>query len=222
MVRDDQITVDGTNICHVRPDRYAGTVSEIVESCRTGLLAALPAHIIRQLAVAAGGNRDGVRRAERRIVQLVEPEAPSRLTPVAAFDVHRGYVGFAPSMLIVDRRLAMVWPLASHTGQIALLIRGDDAIAGVMQEFERVWAASTPLHEPVGNDRRHAILTGLARGQTDSAIAAALRVGERTIRREVNVLMSETGARSRFQLGMYIAGRGLVHPLQAADNGTSS
>lgn len=116
-------------------------------------------------------------------------------------------------MLVADRRVALV-PLTltlKASGCSTMLLDDADLIAEFVESFRRLWEASEPRRDPVNNDRKFAILAHLALGHTDSAIAAALKVGERTIRREVNALMTGTGARSRFQLGMHTVALDLLH-----------
>ncbi|WP_409484684.1 helix-turn-helix domain-containing protein [Arsenicicoccus dermatophilus] len=72
--------------------------------------------------------------------------------------------------------------------------------------FELAWAAGMPPPDESADDaddRR--LLTLLAAGHKDEAIARHLGVSLRTVRRRVATLMDELGVSTRFQLGMAVA-----------------
>lgn len=60
----------------------------------------------------------------------------------------------------------------------------------------------------VPTDRQRLILTYLAMGLTDRAAAAAAFVSERTLQREIGILMERLGVVNRLQLGVKAARRG--------------
>lgn len=200
---------------HVERHHYNATALKIASACHFELLAALPEPAIRQLSGALAKKRVLGYPIKKRIVQLVEPENDGQTLSSA----DRQYLGFATPMMVVDRKVALISITATNFDRFAVLLRNESLIAEVVQEFTRLWDISEPRREPVKSDRQRAILTRLAQGQTDSAIAAALDVGERTIRREVNALMSETGSRSRFQLGIHTAGWNLRRRQSEAPDG---
>jgi DNA-binding CsgD family transcriptional regulator len=202
-------------VSYVDQYHYMSTMVGIVKACRAELVAALPIYATRHLSAAMSVVKPHVTGARWRIVQLVEPQGLSRPGRLPGFEAHRRLIGSNLPMLVVDREIALVSLIVGRPERSAVLLRGGDAAVELVEEFERVWVASTPVDEPVGTDRRTAILAGLADGQTDSAIAAALQMGERTVRREINALMSKTGARSRFQLGMHTAALGMVQPFES-------
>ncbi len=194
----------------VRVDRqlYLRSVSEAVRGCTREFCAALPYRVTRLIAPDLVDRcRGGQGETVQRLIHLPDPAAPvvqalpateARIQPVDSA---------ALPIVMVDRRMAIVSLNTVRPERSAVLVRGSDTLDELTRTFERMWAASHPL--PDGDsgprDRREAIMAGLSRGLTDAAIAAALRIGERTVRREIQALMATTGARSRFQLGMHLA-----------------
>lgn len=115
------------------------------------------------------------------------------------------------SLFIADRRLAMV---TTSTDQPGLLIREPGYVMAMTDLFEFMWQRVRDQEPPAGTgqadpaaapgppqDRRAAVLNGLAAGLTDAALANRLDLTERTVRRDVSALMHRAGAVSRFQLG---------------------
>jgi DNA-binding NarL/FixJ family response regulator len=81
--------------------------------------------------------------------------------------------------------------------------------------FEAVWDRAVPLNRseskdgtPAINERDRQLLSLLASGATDAAIARTFEWSMRTVQRHIHELMQKVGARTRFQLGMEAAGRG--------------
>jgi DNA-binding CsgD family transcriptional regulator len=79
--------------------------------------------------------------------------------------------------------------------------------------FDQAWRAGLPVAHGIvrdaGNDR---LLTMLAAGLKDEAIARYLGISLRTVRRRVSLLMEDLGAQTRFQLGSAAQRRGLLRP----------
>ena len=106
-------------------------------------------------------------------------------------------------LLILDRRIAYV-PLdpADHT-RGSLLIDSPPLVAGLVALFHEVLDRATPVAGTrTVSQVRHAILSLLAVGTKDEAIARKLEVSTRTVRRAVASMMDECGADNRFQLAV--------------------
>ncbi len=78
--------------------------------------------------------------------------------------------------------------------------------------IERMWELSAPLAKAStgsGLDRRdQQILTLLASGASDAAIARQVKVSQRTVERRIKGILDALGASSRFQAGLLAAQRG--------------
>lgn len=87
-----------------------------------------------------------------------------------------------------------------------------DTVAGV---FEAFWRLAVPVSVSTSANRMEKddpetqrLLTNLAAGLTDKAIASDLDVSERTVRRRISQLQELLGAQTRFQLGMQASRHG--------------
>ena len=79
--------------------------------------------------------------------------------------------------------------------------------------FDQAWRTALPMPESTAQlDTDERLLTLLASGLKDEAIARYLGVSLRTVRRRVAVLMELLGAQTRFQLGSAAERRGLLDP----------
>ncbi len=77
--------------------------------------------------------------------------------------------------------------------------------------FEDAWSSGLPVPDPHDvQDLSARLLTLLAAGLKDEAIARYLGVGVRTVRRRVAELMAEHGVHTRFQLGVAAERRTLL------------
>ena len=119
-------------------------------------------------------------------------------------------------MIIVDRRQALV-PLhfaSGNTVRARLLVHASPLLDALVMCFEFLWSRATPIGGAPATstdalaeqDRR--ILTMMAGGVKDRAIARTLGVTERTIGRRIQELMSQLQATTRFQAGLQAARRG--------------
>ncbi|MEV6974040.1 LuxR C-terminal-related transcriptional regulator [Kitasatospora sp. NPDC093806] len=116
-------------------------------------------------------------------------------------------------LAIGDDELAIVTlPADDHAGVVSLLIRPSGLLRALAAVFETLWrlavpasAAGTGLHL---DDRDRRILTLMASGATDDAIARRLGLGRRTVVRRVSALLTHLGASNRFQAGVQAARRG--------------
>lgn len=118
-------------------------------------------------------------------------------------------------LFIADRRIAVV-PLDPRVRGVGVaLVSAAGVIASLLELFEAVWRDAAPLD--VGNpvdaatglsDTERTLLTLLAEGATDEAVAKKLSVSLRTVRRIMADLMQRLEAGSRFEAGIKAAKRG--------------
>ncbi|WP_052684469.1 response regulator transcription factor [Lentzea aerocolonigenes] len=117
-------------------------------------------------------------------------------------------------MVIADRRVAMI-PVSGDDcgGSVRLLVRAPAIVDILVAYFELLWARAVPVDlTPPPDDglnaRDRELLTLLAAGMKDRAIARALGITERTVGRRLTALMYALGVDTRFQAGVVAAHRG--------------
>ncbi|QXJ22386.1 helix-turn-helix transcriptional regulator [Actinomadura graeca] len=112
-------------------------------------------------------------------------------------------------VLVVDRKKALV-----RNGDGALgapVVRPSD-LDRLIASFEEHWDRSYPI-TPIParlSELQLTILRQLATGMTDQATANALKISSRTVQRQVSHVMEQLGARSRLELGVYLASTRLI------------
>jgi len=92
-----------------------------------------------------------------------------------------------------------------------IVIRNPMLIAAFTTMFDYAWDLAQPMpgaRRDIAQDRQ--LLTLLASGFKDEAIARYMGWGVRTVRRRVAKLMDDLGAETRFQLGAAAQSRGLL------------
>jgi DNA-binding CsgD family transcriptional regulator/sugar-specific transcriptional regulator TrmB len=128
----------------------------------------------------------------------------------------------APSLplafLVVDRSTAVV-PVDGGSGAPTALVLSDGGmVAALVALFNFVWKTAQPVgsprrRQPEGpSSRDKEVLSMLAAGHTDEAVARRLGVSARTARRLASDLLNRLRARSRFQAGVMAATRGWIGP----------
>jgi DNA-binding CsgD family transcriptional regulator len=129
---------------------------------------------------------------------------PSLPTKLAIFDRRYGYLAYAPQ--------------PHERGVGALLIRPSPLLDALSMLFEGLWSRAVPFHRPARSEASEPaaedeeLLTLLAAGLQDEAIARQLGVGHRTVQRRVARLMRTLGAQTRFQAGLQARDRGWIKP----------
>lgn len=120
--------------------------------------------------------------------QLVEHGVEVRLAETSRwFFVSRGRTCVLPA----------VW---GDPGATDVFVMRSEPVAGALTDlFEHRWAAARPWHTAEKPD--DAVLSLLAEGHEDEAVAAALGISVRTVRRRVADAMTAYGASTRFALG---------------------
>ena len=135
-------------------------------------------------------------------------------------------------LAVVDRRRAML-PVAEGTElTAALIVRPSPLLDALIEVFELQWAKAMPVPragrpgrpaegqepgreasaEAAGEARAGSeeLLTMLAAGMTDEAIARQLGVSARTVQRRISDLLDSLGSRNRFQAGVQAVRHGLL------------
>ncbi|WP_255950096.1 LuxR C-terminal-related transcriptional regulator [Streptomyces odontomachi] len=125
-------------------------------------------------------------------------------------------------MIIFDRQTAMVPLNPEDSAAGAVVLHGRGLVDALYALFEHVWQQATPHGTAPGVDpatgltsQARAVLSLLAQGNTDEAVARKLGISVRTSRRITAELMERLGARSRFQAGVIAGEQGW---LQGARN----
>jgi DNA-binding NarL/FixJ family response regulator len=121
---------------------------------------------------------------------------------------------------VVDRRFGILQPASSSAAAGGLLIRAPDLTGLATALFDQLWRAAEPAPRspaagaPAGvepgapSEQERLLLRLLGDGVKDEAVARALGVSVRTVRRMIADLMRRLGARSRFQAGVLAIQRG--------------
>lgn len=118
-------------------------------------------------------------------------------------------------LAVADRRLGLV-PLSTVEPALegAILVHHSSLLEALNALFDTLWTRSAPLrpgvvpsseppHGRIDIDRD--LLTLMAAGLKDEAIARQLGIGVRTVGRRMTRMMEQLGARTRFQLGLQAA-----------------
>ncbi|MFF1873205.1 LuxR C-terminal-related transcriptional regulator [Kitasatospora herbaricolor] len=120
-----------------------------------------------------------------------------------------------PKMTIADRRLAILLASSSDPDpEVRLLVRPSPLLDALVATFEDLWRRAAPFGSPspceelLERDRR--LLSLLATGMRDNAIAHTLGVTERTVRRRITELMERLDASTRFRAGIRAVQRGWI------------
>lgn len=147
----------------------------------------------------------------RAVYDLSVLELPGRLDAIAEF-VQKGEqvrIGNVPiKALVADDRIGMVSLQHPATVDAALVVHSSSLLALLRTLFERIWAAAVPFGSDSREPDTERLLTLLAAGMTDAAIARQFGWHLRTVQRRVRGIMSELGVRTRFQAGLQAARRG--------------
>ncbi len=153
---------------------------------------------------------------------LLSPDAMAHVRRcVEAGEDARILAEAGPKMVIVDRSVAVVIESTADPDPSArLLVRPSTLLDLLVDRFEQQWAAGVPVDGGASteeatdelSDRDRELLTLLAAGLKDRAIAHTLGVTERTIGRRVTDLMERLDAPTRFRAGARAAQRGWLPP----------
>lgn len=186
------------SLCHAGPRG-----ADALEASSTTVRAALKRGVhARGVYLQSSRNHAPTRDHLRR---LAENGAQIRTTPVLPL-----------SMLLFDRRTALL-PLDSpESGTGAWVLTGGAMLVALLALFEHHWESATPFHtppKPEGDELTPAeqqLLRLFAAGLTDEAVGRQLGVSPRTVRRRIRELTGRLGAASRFQAGVPANRRGWI------------
>jgi DNA-binding CsgD family transcriptional regulator len=161
----------------------------------------------RGVAVRAVYEREALTGRLADIDRLVAAGEQARVLPSVPF-----------KLLVADQRWGLV-PVhrGDETGR-AVLVRSSPLLDALQAMFDVYWLRALALRcaeddaepEPTVEPVDRALLTLLAAGITDQAIARHLGLGLRTVQRRISALMRQLGAETRFQAGLQAARRGLL------------
>lgn len=120
-----------------------------------------------------------------------------------------------PIKLAVSDRSVALLPLAmENLYSSALVLRESALVEALRRLFFLLWEQALPLDPQLADDETaevdQRLLTLLAAGMKDDAIARQLDVSSRTVGRRVADLMATLGARTRFEAGVHAQRRRLL------------
>ncbi|MGP4027017.1 winged helix-turn-helix transcriptional regulator [Actinomadura sp. 3N407] len=134
-----------------------------------------------------------------------EPGALDRVRRAVASGEQARLGGVPIKLAIADRRIAML-PLTSEQASSvdsSLIVHPSALLEALVSLFEALWHTAVPLSGADGETARDDdVLTMLAAGLTDDAIARRLAISTRTVQRRVREICDRLGARTRFQAGV--------------------
>ncbi len=128
----------------------------------------------------------------------------------------RVFPGVPMNLLISDDRFALiVVRVPTERGADGIVVHTSDLLDTFVGVFEAFWrlavpvsSSTTPSQVDKESTETQRLLTNLAAGLTDKAIARDLDVSERTVRRRISQLQELLGAQTRFQLGVQASRHG--------------
>jgi DNA-binding CsgD family transcriptional regulator len=116
-------------------------------------------------------------------------------------------------LLICDDHTALLVPEPARSGVAgSLVVHASGLLKALCGLFETLWTLGVPVvaAEPSErlSERDRTIITLMAAGLTDDAIARRLQLSRRTVVRGITALLDRLGATTRFQAGVQAANRG--------------
>lgn len=119
-----------------------------------------------------------------------------------------------PVKLIIadDERALVALDPAETPDPVSLLVQPSGLLNALVSVFEVLWRLAAPLSPEqsaeVLDDGDRMVLTLMAAGATDDAIARRLNLSRRSVVRRTSALLERLGAATRFQAGVQAARRG--------------
>lgn len=118
-----------------------------------------------------------------------------------------------PLKLAISDRSAAILPFTADRDAMvdsALVVYASTLLDALIRLFDLLWNVAVPVFEadPAAPDAD--LVTLLAAGLKDEAVARQLGVSVRTVHRRTSELMERLGARTRFQAGLAAARQGLL------------
>ena len=133
---------------------------------------------------------------------LANPAEREQVAAFADVGVEVRTLPVVPGWFYVDAGVMAALPLkwGEAVPSSIALVREPSIVAPLAAYVESLWAASNPI--PGSTQGADPVLALLAQGLSDGAIASALGVSVRTVRRRIADAAEEYGAASRFALGV--------------------
>ncbi|MET8770411.1 LuxR C-terminal-related transcriptional regulator [Streptomyces sp. NPDC004658] len=138
---------------------------------------------------------------------------------VEAGEKARVFAHVPMNLTIVDDRWALVAarrsPADGRPRVAAVVVHDSPFLTGLVGFFDAFWrmavpiTAASPADDGTSRESKQ-LLTYLAAGLTDEAIAREFGVSERTVARRISRLQELLGAQTRFQLGLQAARQGWI------------
>ncbi|MEV4174929.1 helix-turn-helix domain-containing protein [Nonomuraea sp. NPDC049709] len=166
----------------------------------------------------------GVRRRfiHERGMLRVDGQAEKIERGVAAGEEVRIFPNVPMKMILSDDDLGLI-PLRATPRVLdsCILVHPSSLLDALSTLFELLWAQAQPFEAVAGEERggdpplsevERRIVSLLAHGLSDEAIARQLGIGYRTVQRRIQALMARLSATSRFQAGVLAARRGWWDP----------
>ncbi|TDP90020.1 LuxR C-terminal-related transcriptional regulator [Labedaea rhizosphaerae] len=124
-------------------------------------------------------------------------------------------------MIVMDEQVAVVPIDPKDSAKGALVIRQPALLTSLVRLFHSLWADAAEITLPDEvvpaprtttelDEQDRQILTLLAEGNTDDAIARVVGISARHLRRKIQSMMSRLGAVSRFEAGVEATRRGWI------------
>lgn len=116
-------------------------------------------------------------------------------------------------LTVIDAKLALL-PLTSHEVSVesALIVHSSALLDALVSLFEALWRTAAPLNLSAGaaqpaqpDDIERDMVSLLASGMQDEAVARQLGVSARTLQRRLQTLFDQLDSRTRFQAGFRAA-----------------
>ncbi len=176
-------------------------------------------------ATVRGKLRDGV-----RVWGLYSPDSlnlpgavDEAFSAADAGEVSRVHPKVPMKLAIFDQRIALLPLAVDQLVDSALVVHPCALLDALIEMFNLLWGQALPVVGPADavapGDAR--LMTMLASGLKDDAIARQLDLSSRTVGRRVAELMDRLGARTRFQAGVHAQRRQLLDPAVADDDRNS-
>ncbi|MGH3358056.1 MAG: helix-turn-helix transcriptional regulator [Nocardioidaceae bacterium] len=129
-----------------------------------------------------------------------------------AGELSRVHPAVPMKLAIADRSVALLPLAVDRMVDSALVVHRSALLDALVQMYFLLWDQGLPVagDGSGGTDVDRRLLTMLASGMKDDAIARHLGISSRTVGRRVAELMQTIGARTRFEAGVHARRRGLL------------
>ncbi|MFI5957626.1 helix-turn-helix domain-containing protein [Cryptosporangium sp. NPDC051539] len=202
-------------------EELAGHLYLAAQHCRTELVALRPNQNLpadrsvgRELFLPAG---PGILDRGVRVRLLLQHAARTDIRARAQLDglVARGAQvrttgELSRQLILFDAEVAFVLHQGNQTGPAGVIIRSPSAVQLLLNLVETTWSGAAAYvahergYEQVTDQLRGTIISLLADGLTDEAVARRLGVSVRTCRRHIASVLRDLDAVSRFQAGVRV------------------